>query len=137
MSQQSSVSESLAKELSLLRDEVGQLQNKVTQQEAKILKAHEMIEQLLLLKSDNQESHDDKRSSKEGGKGKEVRLSSVQIQYRTCYDLFRAYKDIGQHHLKSGMFWVDLDGPSQGEPAIYVYCNMTDDTVHIIINLKN
>lgn len=83
----------MAKELTLLRDAVGQLQNKVTQQEAMILKAHEMIEHLLLLKSDNQqETHDDKRSSKEGGKGKEIRLSSVQIQYRTCYDLFRAYK---------------------------------------------
>ena len=99
MSHKLSVSESLAKELTLLRDAVGQLQNKVTQQEVMILKVqHEMIQ----------------RTMEKGRKG--IRLSSVQIQYRTCYDLFRAYKDIGQHHLKSGMFWVDLDGPSQGEP---------------------
>ena len=67
-----------------------------------------------------------------------VRPQTMQAQYRTCYEFYTAtrryYKEIGHDHIsiKSGMFFIDLDGLGVGEQAIYVYCNMTDGIEQIV-----
>ena len=111
----------LTKELIQLKDKFGKLEYKVMQQEKIILEAHEKIESLL---NPDYSKGDESRILKTQ-MSKPIRLPSFQTHYRTCYELYEAYTDIGRE-VKSGMFWLDLDGPGQGEPPIYVYCNLTD-----------
>ena len=112
----------LTKELIQLKDKFGKLEYKVIQQEKIILEAHEKIESLL--NTDSAEGDESSRILKTQ-MIQPIRLPSVQTHYRTCYELYAAYTNVGRD-VKPGMFWLDLDGPGQGEPPIYVYCNLTD-----------
>ena len=70
-----------------------------------------------------------------------IRPQSVQTQYRTCDEFYSAtlrnYQEIGFEDgasIKSGMYWIDVDGQGVGEPPIYVYCNMTDGKLKYLYN---
>lgn len=98
--------------------------------EKELAKANEKIVHLLMEENNNE---DDIITS---SKSLAIKPSKFQTQYRTCYEFYLAYKEIGidsNKVVKSGHYYIDVDGPGVGEPALYVYCNMTDGIFTIII----
>lgn len=99
--------------------------------ENELTKANEKIDQLLM------ESNDDDHVNSKSSPAQIIKPQSLQTQYRSCHEFYSAtlrnYKEIGFEGvpIKSGMFYIDLDGQGVGEPPIYVYCNMTDGTTSI------
>ena len=103
--------------------------------ENELTKANEKIDQLLM------ESNDDDHVNSKSSPAQIIKPQSLQTQYRSCHEFYSAtlrnYKEIGFEGvpIKSGMFYIDLDGQGVGEPPIYVYCNMTDGITQSIIVL--
>ena len=98
---------------------------RIVKLEQQLAKANERIDRLM-------ENDDDDEYSKSAATQQLIRPQSVQTQYRTCYEFYSAtlrnYKEIGFEGvpIKSGHYWIDVDGQGVGERPIYVYCNMTD-----------
>lgn len=71
-----------------------------------------------------------------------IRLQSLQTHYRTCHEFhtgtLRNYKEVGREGapIKSGYYWIDLDGQGVGEPPVSVYCNMTDGILNFYKDLN-
>ena len=96
---------------------------RIVKLEQQLAKANERIDHLIA---------NDNEYSKSATAQQLIRPQSVQTQYRTCYEFYSAtlrnYKEIGFEGvpIKSGHYWIDVDGQGVGERPIYVYCNMTD-----------
>ena len=95
-----------------------------------LLDAHEKIEQLL--NTENKNFDDTIMTRRAAGESEKPflieRPPSKQTHFKTCYEFYLSYKEIGKGdgEVRSGMYWIDFDGIGVGEPPVYVYCNMTD-----------
>ena len=101
---------------------------RIVKLEKELVKANERIDLLMV---ENSEDMNSKSSS--AAAQQLIRPQSVQTQYRTCEEFYSAtlrnYQEIGYEGgtpIKSGMYWIDVDGQGVGEPPIYVYCDITD-----------
>ena len=112
---------------------------RIVKLEQQLAKVNERIDRIM----ENDEDDDNSSSSKSAATQQLIRPQSVQTQYRTCSELksatLRNYREIGFEDvpIKSGYYWIDVDGQGVGERPIYVYCNMTDGNKLLWFNIKS
>ena len=109
---------------------------RIVKLEKELVKANERIDHLLV-----ENSEDINSKSSAAAAQQLIRPQSVQT-HRTCDEFYSAtlrnYQEIGYEGgalIKSGMYWIDVDGQGVGEPPIYVYCNMTDGRIKFNIEI--
>jgi len=99
----------------------GQLEAKVEQHEMKINSQQVEIDQLKKKNSDLEEKNHELKKHDE--------ISPSSSLARSCFE----YKATINPNAQSGVFTIDPDGQTGGDPPIQVYCNMTTRNNGLIV----